>query len=413
MKAPEERGVFVCYVPGLDLRRLPSRDAPTIAGLLSSAPWVRIRTLPDTEHLPTILTGAYPHQHGVWQVRLLSGAERRPRRGPARVLEALPDGMATVLQGAVHALTKSADLATIPPRRRRRFELHRFKYERREKRWLEPSEATTSLFRLIGRDAGRYSFCRRLGQLDDVVEGLPTPSARLDFFELYAFDLTQHWNLDREQVMRVALRRVDAAVDRLRRRCAEEARAFLLLSDHGQEPVTGTIDLMGALETLDLPEDEYDRYVQVPAARFWFASQRARGTILEALEGLSAVSVLDYRDLRRYGLRFDSGAYGEVYAFANPGRVFFPHDFYHPMANLFLGMTDPQQRPRIADPVHRGCHGYLPEADSEVGFLVLAEEGYEAMRSEVELIDVAPTILSLLRVPQPEGMVGGPAFVRR
>lgn len=412
MRATKECAVFVCYVPGLDLRRIPPGDCPSIAGLLASSPWVRIRGLPDTEHVPTILTGVYPHEHGVWQLRLLSAEERSPP-GRGRLVHRLPDLLTTTVQGIAHALTKSMDLATMPPHRRHRFALHRFKYERREGRWSEPSRRTPSLFQLLGQDSSRYTFCRRFGRLGAALRKLPTPSARLDFFELYAFDLTQHWNLDRQQAMRDALRRVDEAVERLRSRCAEEDRVFLLLSDHGQEPVRGRIDLMGAVAALDVTDDEYAFYLQVPSARFWFSTDRAREAILEMLEALPHTRVLGYRELHRYGVRFPSGAYGEVYAFAEPGHVFFPHDFYHPLANLFLGLSDPQQRPRLRDPVHRGCHGYLPEAQSEVGFLLVAEEGCEATRQVIELVDVAPTILSLLGVPQPDRMTGSSAFAQR
>lgn len=411
MQPAEEERLVVFYVPGLDLRRLSGEETPYISALLEEFPTVRIRTIPDTELLATILTGVYPHEHGLWQVRFRGWSTDG---GPLnRMSHLVPDVLATTLQGVVHAATGGFDLATVPWRRRRRFELRRFKYERRVHGWVEPSSSAPSVLARLDGSSTRYRFCSRFSQLEPNLDALLEEPLRLEFFEFYAFDLTEHWNLDRPDVMREASRKVDAAVRKLHRKSRERGRRFLLLSDHGQERVRDTIDLRAALREGDVPSDEYALYLQVPSARFWFRTERARGATLEVLERLPDVTVMEYPELRQYGLAFDSGACGELYAFAHPGRVFFPHDFYQPLANLFLGLADPQQRPRIGDPVHRGCHGYLPDHPSEVGFLTLADEGYEPVREEIELVDLAPTFLELVGARKPERLSGTCPFVRR
>ena len=53
--------LFVCYVPGFDLRHIDDSSAPYTATLLKSFPHVKIKSYPCTELLPSILTGSYPH----------------------------------------------------------------------------------------------------------------------------------------------------------------------------------------------------------------------------------------------------------------------------------------------------------------------------------------------------------------
>lgn len=401
--------LFVCYVPGLDLRRLDPTSAPYVARLLATYPWMRVRTIPDTETLPTLLTGTYPHTHGVWQVRRRhsnEGAESKLTRQLAR----LPDLVATTAQGCWHVATRSFDLSTIPPRRRQSFVQTRFKYERSEDGWREPSESVPSIFAILGPQRAHYVFTHRLSDADRLLAKLPSNDYSLEFLEYHGFDVTQRWNLDRPAVMRAALGHVDRLVYGLHAGCQRAGIRFLLLSDHGQEQVRHTIDLLADLEALGLSDSEYAYYLQVPSVRFWFRTERAEWRIRAMLESMPHVSVCSYRDLHQFGVKFEDGRCGELYAFADPGYVFFPHDFYQPVANLFLGLRDPQQRPRVRNPVHRGCHGYLPQHASEVGFVLLASGDRQAPRATVELIDIAPTILALAGEPVPGSMHGSNVF---
>jgi arylsulfatase A-like enzyme len=74
---------------------------------------------------------------------------------------------------------------------------------------------------------------------------------------------------------------------------------------------------------------------------------------------------------------------------------------------------DRQQRQRFRVPWHQADHGYLPDNDCEIGFMVLAEEGYEAVDEPVALIDLAPTLLDLLELPKPGCMKGQTRFRSR
>jgi hypothetical protein len=124
-------------------------------------------------------------------------------------------------------------------------------------------------------------------------------------------------------------------------------------------------------------------------------------------------TVLSYKDLHRYNVLFDHDRYGEIYFIADPGYIIFPHDFYQPIANFFLGLTDPQQRRRIWNPKLRGSHGYFPHHESEKGFMILLANRYQALKKEIDIIDVAPSILGLLGYKKADYMKGNCIFTSR
>lgn len=402
--------LFVAYVPGLDTRRLEARRTPFLHDLSRSFPPVALRTLPTTELLPTLVTGVYPHEHGIWQVRLKPEARALP---PPRWTDRLPDMLSTTFQ-CLHQLTDlSYDLAAVPARRRRDFDLARFKYTRREQdgRVMERIGASQTLFGMLGERA-RYCFTKRFGSLASLGEELPSGRYQLELLEMYALDLFQHWHMDQSQELDQAYRRTDDFLRRLHANARARGVSLMVLVDHGQEPVVGTIPLARMLRTLELPEREHSRFVELAMARFWFRSDRARTRIREGLARLPHTRLLSWRDLAAFGIRFEDDAFGELYAVADPGWIFFPHDFYQPLANLFLGLSDGHQRPRLFRPRHRGNHGYLPEHPSERGFVLLADEGWHATRDEMSLIDFAPTVLALLGEARPPRLRGSVAFAR-
>jgi len=383
-------------------------QTPFISQLMGVYPWAAISTLPSTELLPTLITGVYPHENGIWQVRLKPDAKQLQRR---RILDRAPDFLSTTMQCLWKLFDKSYDLAAIPPRRRRCFDLFRFKYERRmhANESLVKFGSYDSIFGILG-DNGKYRFTKSFGKLDSLLSELPSGGPRLEFLEMYALDLIQHWYLDREETMRYAYQTTDEFVRRLQENCQRKAVTLMLLVDHGQEPVVGVIPLAEELRRLGIPEEEFSYFLEVAQARFWFHTDRARRRITDLLGTIDHATVLGYKDLHQFHIGWEDESYGELYLIAEPGFIFFPHDFYQPLANLFLGLTDWHQRSRVFCPRHRGCHGYLPSHPSEKGYAILLDKGSTAIRPEIELIDLAPSVLAFLGMPKPKYMKGTSAF---
>ena len=117
--------------------------------------------------------------------------------------------------------------------------------------------------------------------------------------------------------------------------------------------------------------------------------------------------------MARYGLHFADDSYGEAYFYAHLGVTFFPNDFHQLLSSAFMTLVDPQQRARLRVPWHQADHGYQSEHDCEIGFMVLAEEGYQAPDDGVELIDIAPSVLQLLDRTPPPTMQGRARFQPR
>ena len=402
--------LFVAYVPGLDARRVDAQRTPFLHDLSRSFPRVALRTLPTTELLPTLITGVYPHQHGIWQVSLKPEVRAMP---PPRWADHLPDWCSTTLQCVRQFTDSSYDLATVPARRLRQFELARFKYTRRERdgRVLEQIGPCPTLFGILG-ERSRYLFTKSFEALPSLAQELPSARYQLELLEMYALDLFQHWHMDQREEMDQAYRQADDFLRRLQGSARERGVSLMVLVDHGQEPVVGTIPLLRMLQESGVPEREYSYFLELAMARFWFHTDRARSRIREGLARLPRLRVLSWQDLAAYGIRFQDDAFGELYACADPGWIFYPHDYYQPLASLFLGLTDRHQRPRIFQPRHRGNHGYLPEHPSERGYVLLTEEGWRAQKDEMAIVDFAPSVLSLLGHAPPPAMQGSAVFQR-
>lgn len=399
-----ERKLLVCYVPGLDMRRISARATPEIANLISKYSPVEICTIPDTELVPTLLSGVYPHQNGIWQV---SVDARRNATAMQRLIDVLPDLVTTTAQCIRQKFDPDFDLAAIPPRRRREFTQHRFKYTRRVStpEIMDSFNGYRTLFGVLNGDA-RYRFTYRFDTLDSLARDMLADARGFEFVEMYALDLFQHWHLDDAVGMRSALSKTDNFVASLLDGCTRSGHTLVLLSDHGQELVTGTIPLVNMLRNSRVPRADYSYFCELACARLWFHTDRAREEIVTQLQRLPNCSLLHFSEMHQYGVCFDDSRYGEYYLTADAGHVFFPHDFYQPLANLYLGLFGQSQRSRIFNPVHRGNHGYLPHNPSEKGFLVFADAGIQPRRKHMSLIDFAPTMLRCLGVEVPAHMTG-------
>jgi hypothetical protein len=405
-----ENSLFVCYVPGLDRRRVDGDQTPHVHALLGSCPSVTLRTYPSTELLPTIITGVYPGQHRVWQVSL---DDRVRETAVSRLLGTVPSSLLRTAQCGINFFRPEMELAAIPHPRRRRFRMHRFKYTRRAKQdtdslaWFN---GLPSIFTLV--ESSGYRFGKAFDKIDRIIETLPTPGVEFQMIECYAFDLFSHWNLDRPDAMDNAMRRTDAAIARMHQRCRDAGVKFVLLVDHGQEQITRQVNLSEVLDHSGVPRNEYTYLMEVAVTRLWFFTERAKQAITAAIAAVNDVVMVPHDQMRRYHVDLDA-SFGELYVYARHGCAFFPHDFYDPAANIYLGLRNRDLRARMWNPRHRGNHGHLPGHPSELGYMVVDDDRLVPRTAEVPLIDVAPTLLSLLGREKAEHMPGRPALLGR
>ena len=405
------RRVLLCYISGFDLRRIDGQSTPFISTALAGHPWAKLVNLPSNELFPTLVTGVDPTEHGVWGVRLRPSA---PRSFGAAVLDHLPDSLVTAVQGCIHLWSSEFDLAAIPPRRRRRFEITRTKYKRRINRpeALFRIRGVPTIFDVIGGENSRYLFECGYDPERSLLHRVCSEAHLLEVIELYSLDRHQQWNLDRPEVVRGFYARIDRFLGRLHEKCDAAGWSLMIVSDHGHEPIRDSYDLATGLAALDVPREEYSYFIEVSVARFWFHTARARQRIGEFLSTVEHAMAVGFAEMRRFGIPLRDASYGEVFVFLDPGHIFFPHDFHNAFANLWLGTTDPMQRGRLRDPRHRGNHGHLPHFDTEKSFLLLLDRRFGATSDAGSVLDVAPSRLEVLGRESPPTMRGRALFRR-
>ena len=409
--APIQGGkpVMVCYISGFDLRRVSAGATPFVASSLTAYPWKRYTNLPSNELFPTLVTGVDPTVHGVWGVRLHDGAGRSALSAFQRYL---PATVATTIQCFHHYRANTYDLAAVEPSRRAAFDITRTKYKRRSKlpEALYEIGGVPTVLGLVGPGRGHYTYSSAADPIADVLPLLCEEDRTLEILELYSLDRYQQWNLDDMEAVERFYGEIDGFLHALNERCEERGAVLLLLSDHGHEPVVGCIDLKKELKRLGLKRGDLTYFIEVSNVRFWFHAPAAAEKVGDWMRSLPNGRFLEYREMAEYGVPLTDDTYGEAFFFLDPGYVFFPHDFYHPVANAFLALSDPMQRKRLRDPRHRGNHGHLPHFAAEDSFMLLMDGGYSTDEEPADILDVAPSILELLGVEQPENMSGRALF---
>jgi hypothetical protein len=397
------QGLLVCYISGLDLRRIDSETTPFLAEALSSHPWTAYRNLPSNELFPTLVTGVDPTEHGVWGVQLQAGFETNR----TRIADCLPDVLVTGIQCIRHALAPPFDLAAMPPRRRSRLQIKRTKYKRRRRypEALYRIGGVPTVLELVSAVA-RDTYSAAQGP-DEPAFRPADPRPNLEIVELYSLTGSSS-GIRPPRPGAPYYRVIDAFLRELHAKC--RAQEDPDGTDHGHEPIRESIDLLATLRRNGLSEIDYTTFVEVSSARFWLHSKKAQTKLPAILTEFGHGTVFPYREMERYGIPLRDSSYGEWFCFLDPGFIFFPHDFYHPVANIFLGLADTMQRSRLRNPRHRGNHGHLPHYEAERSFMLLLDSRYRVDAQEATILDVAPSILGVLGLPPSPFMKGRPVF---
>jgi hypothetical protein len=402
--------LLVLYVPSLDRRLIDPNTAPFLSRCLTRWSPIELETHPSVELLPTLVTGVWPHQHRIWQVRLKPESKRTTTE---RLIDLLPDRWTTTWQCVRHRWDPDYDLPTIEPRRRRRFELHRIKVQRRFGGGGTGSlhhDGVESLFSLLSGES-TYRTIFSFADIPSDPSLLVTGEHVLDFLELYSFDLFCHWNLDRTSAVQTQLHFLDAVLEQLCIKAERLGLKALLVVDHGQERVRHTLNLRRVLNESGVSHSEYSFYIEVCNARFWFFTEHARKLLSQQLSRIEGAAFLTAAEMEKYHIHFaESEGFGDAYLIADPGTIFFPHDFYHPLVNWYMARNTAEQMARKSNPVHRGYHGHLPAKPVDTGYVAACTPGLEALAKKGELIDFAPSVLRLLRRPVPAQMAGKALF---
>ena len=400
--------LMVFFVSAMDCRRINQEHTPYLHSLLKEYPAININNFPEVDLDPTILTGLYPQDHKMWQVRLKSDNDYK-KMSP---VDYLPDIITTTSQCLMHMYTGSFNLAAVPPRRRRRLEIFKTRYDNKVLKQYLTLNGFDTFYNLIGEQHCDYFYNTKLHKIDQIRPEIFDKNLRFEFIETHGLDTISHWYLDNEQKMIDSYNFVDRFIKKLHSECEKRGITLMILSEHGMEIVKNSVDIVQKIDELEINDNEITYYIEASKTRFWFHSDSAREKMLNYLSDNPEGTLLSFKDMHKYNVKFEDDSYGEYYFVLNPGTIFFPNDFYHPIGNFYLGLANQQARSRLFNPRHRGYHGYLPNNDCEKGTLILLDGDYKADKQEINTIDIAPTILDLLGYEKPDSLKGHSAFQR-
>lgn len=398
--------LMVFFPSAMDFRRIDQEHTPYLYSLMKEFPYTRINNFPEVDLDPTLLTGLYPYEHEVWQLRLKSGFDFHQKN----LSDYIPDIVTTTLQCFIHLYTGSFNLASIPDWRRRRFEILKIRYDKKELGRFLKINGHDTLFNMLGESNCSYIYNTNLQKLNQISPRLFNEDIRFELIETHALDTISHWFVDNKHKMIDSYNKIDEFTRFLHSECKSRGITLMILADHGMELVKNSVDIMKKIAELGIRNNEITYYIEASKVRFWFHSDSAREKMLDYLSKNPEGVLLSYKDMHKFNVKFEDDRYGEYYFVLNPGTIFFPNDFYHPIGNFYLGLTNEQSRSRLLSPLHRGFHGYLPHNECEKGTLMLLNNEYNAYKEEIETIDAAATIINLLGYKQPESLKGSSAF---
>ena len=277
---------------------------PFLTGLISSGTLVEWKGHPTTEIWPTLVTGANPGTHWIWHCKFKD--KGLAFKWTDRILEKLPDRVVTTLQLFRHFADAEFDMPCIPHWRRRHLEFHRLKFNARSKpEQYRNVGGLDTIFAALG-DRAAYGVTGLFEELDEFLENWPRQDTALDWFEAHAYDIASHYNIDREDVMKKRGRELDGFARAYHDKCVALGRRFILIVDHGQEPITGSVNLQKILKDTKVDPAEFVYFTAQGVAKFWFRTPNARKVVESALREVQNLNVMDCKELNEmFGFNFD------------------------------------------------------------------------------------------------------------
>lgn len=251
-----------------------------------------------------------------------------------------------------------------------------------------------TLFGILRKKKIGYCF-RRVKSLKKNSLNLNVPNSNKETF----VDVLSHSHLDEighihgplSPPVREEVHKLDSYIKDLFEKLARVSSDWhvLIFTDHGMANVVKRFDLSGLINTLGLrPGKDYVAFYDSTMARFWFLNEKARLMIVETLRNVQYGRILDKQELEKVGLNFEDNRYGDLTFQMNVGYEIFP--------NYFVSILPRWIRPR------RGMHGFDVEHVSQQGILMYYGHLRDRITPKImEIVDILPTILDILKLPIP------------
>lgn len=309
---------------------------------------------------PTILTGLMPSEHGHWGMFYRTENSELAGLRHMRLLPSFVSGHPRFRRRLLHYHRRRSGFTGYYNFYRIPFELFA-SFDIVEKKDIYAPRAfdpdVHSVFdRLEDRGVPYRSWSWKTGLdrgLEELTEEIRTRRSRFVLFYTPHIDGFLHGNMGRDEVIARELSTLEGKILRV----VEEARKcysqvdMLVYSDHGMIETTGSFDLMRALHDLELAEGgDYQVFYDSTMARFWFAHDGARTEMVDALSSIDRGRILSDDYLKREGIFFEDGRFGELIFLMDPGVIILPSH---------MGATAPA-----------GMHGFSPDHEDSHAVLM-------------------------------------------
>jgi predicted AlkP superfamily pyrophosphatase or phosphodiesterase len=178
------------------------------------------------------------------------------------------------------------------------------------------------------------------------------------------------------------MRRLDQLVEAKYVEYSQHVSDFdvFVFSDHGHIAVERQVDLHEHFRQHGTRLHRFVNLVEANYARFWFRTDKERAIVEGILSTLECGFVLGDEHFRRYHLEMPDHRYGDLIFYLDAPAVF---------SKTIWGFSRGQS----------SMHGYLPEYPECDGVFLSQRTLVEG--TDVELVDVLPTLLNSLHLPIP------------
>ena len=393
-----ERPVLAVFLDGL------GADAIERMPFLARQPTVRrMRTelgYSITCHA-SMYTGLRPDRHGLWFVW-----QRRPERSPFRwlrpfrfldAIDNLP--MHVVATKITRRFVRTTSWFGLPyPVHVRWRDIPDLDIAERtlwtEPGYLAPAEtifdrmrASGVKFEVVGMERGRA-----VGLA--AIEAWRPPAQPSPFTLLFAGDVDHGSHAHGQGSMEVTelLARVDGVIERHVADLSRSGREPILVvwSDHGHHDVR-RLNPLTFLKERGIDLNRHAHVIDTNFIRFWVDDPDERGRLGEALDGLGIGHVLTEAELEAYRVKMPDDRYG---------NVIFYVELPYALSHTIWGFGR-----RLAS-----GHGYLPEHPGSDAVFV---SNLAAREGQLDLVDIAPSLLELLGLTVQPGLDGRSAWAGR
>lgn len=232
------------------------------------------------------------------------------------------------------------------------------------------------------------SFWRK--PLSEIVHAIK-PKSKYIFVHVVSPDLHGHKFGPEAKTTHSLIRQLDMEIETLCKNLKQKhSRAALIIhSDHGMSQVKQAIDFWDRIQKWPMTLGvDYDYFLDSTMARFWLLNKKKHNELIERIKtDLPEAKLLNDQDYRKSGMVGLDYRFGDFFAVLPENSIILPNFYQTKSVN--------------------GMHGYC-DGKSKGIIAWYGLNTYKNIKEEISLIDIFPTIATLLKISNQNETDGAP-----